>query len=162
MARTTDCAQHVISAALDAGFRESGAVSLPYTSDDTRSPVVAVRSTGLGLDSIIGYQTAEGINVAMVDEKYLQELLRISNSRFDINSERIQRFHASLTKHFVQDKSAEKGAGPSQWEPEEARRSRKRAEGLQRQWELQLANTLKAAEVSSNEDADMYLLDDQP
>lgn len=115
-------AQKVLGAALGAGFRESGAVSLGASKTGESNPMVAVRSTGYSLDSIIGYQDAQGRNTALVDDAYLRTLTRIANDRFKINVERIDRFRSALTS-----------TSETQWEDAESRKRRKKEEGLARQ-----------------------------
>ena len=95
--------------------------------------MVAVRSTGYSFDSIIGYQDDSGRNVPMVDEKYLQTLTAIANNRFNINTERIARFRHALMEAFQPSAST---SGKPEWEDADARKRRKREEGLARQREL--------------------------
>ncbi|EUC38915.1 hypothetical protein COCCADRAFT_353 [Bipolaris zeicola 26-R-13] len=125
-----DDAQHVLNAALAAGFRESGAVSLGSTKGES-NPIVAVRSAGYSFDSIIGYQNANGDNIALVNEKYLQTLVSIANERFKINLDRITRFRNALL-----DAQQQSTSHPPDWEDADARKKRKREEGLARQQAL--------------------------
>ncbi|EMD96018.1 hypothetical protein COCC4DRAFT_35763 [Bipolaris maydis ATCC 48331] len=125
-----DDAQHVLNAALAAGFRESGAVSLGSTKGES-NPIVAVRSAGYSFDSIVGYQNANGDNIALVNARYLQILVSIANERFKINLDRIARFRNTLLETQQQSTSH-----PPDWEDADARKKRKREEGLARQQAL--------------------------
>ncbi len=58
--------------------------------------MVAVRTTGLAFDSIIGYQTPEGSVVSTVDEQHLRTLVQIANVRFRANVDRTDRFSAAI------------------------------------------------------------------
>jgi tRNA wybutosine-synthesizing protein 3 len=168
MAATLHHAQPVLSAASSAGFRESGLQSLrclDFLNDASgqsetttvsdapgASPIVAVRSSGLSLESIIGY-CEEGDNTdsngdppvivrSLVTEEYLQMLVALANERFVVNRERVERFRTRLlelcssslspttTKH-----RGKKQPPGSDWEDAQVRRERKRAEGLQRKKE---------------------------
>src|SRR5262245_6295624 len=100
MAASLKDSQRVLTAALSAGFRESGAVSLNALKTGELNPMVAVRSTGYSFDAIVGYQNHLGENVALVDENYLRTLVGIANGRFKINSERIARFQSSLLEQY--------------------------------------------------------------
>ncbi|KAJ4356027.1 uncharacterized protein N0V89_004054 [Didymosphaeria variabile] len=130
-----DC-QRVLTAALSAGFRESGAVSMTPSKSGEINPMVAVRSTGYSFDSIIGYHDDAGRNIALVDQKYLQTLMHIANERFQINAERIARFRTALLRQYQHQPFESSGSAASEWEDAEARKQRKRAEGLARQQAL--------------------------
>lgn len=148
MAATLYHANPVLSAASSSGFRESGLQSLRCLDgdDDGPSPIVAVRSAGLALESVIGYcedtddgdqESKEPVVYSLVSEEYLQMLVAISNERFSINAERKSRFRTNLLELCSPAQSgASKMKGksrPSGWEDPETRRERKRAEGLMRQ-----------------------------
>ncbi|GAB1312176.1 hypothetical protein MFIFM68171_02386 [Madurella fahalii] len=123
-------AQMVIQAGMEAGFRETGAVSLlKRQSDEEAMPMVAVRSMGLSFESLIGVET-DGIRRSIVASEYLKTLVQIANERFVENQKRIARFSAALEAAFVASK------GMENWEDTEARRERKRQEGLRRRDEL--------------------------
>ncbi|KAL1605412.1 hypothetical protein SLS60_004962 [Paraconiothyrium brasiliense] len=130
-----DC-QHVLTAALSAGFRESGAVSLTPSKSGEINPMVAVRSTGYSFDAIIGYHDDAGRNIALVDQEYLQTLVHIANERFHINTERIARFRTALLGQYQHQPTESFGSAASEWEDAEVRKQRKRAEGLARQQTL--------------------------
>lgn len=127
-------AQAVLAAASSAGFRESGAMGLSSSVDGDVTPMVAVRSTGLGFDSIIGYQNAHGTAISLVTEEYLKILVKTANERFKINAERIERFRSGVQSFY--DPGKRTGIDPgSQWEDKHARKVRKREEGLAKQRE---------------------------
>ncbi|KAL2007534.1 hypothetical protein VTN00DRAFT_8972 [Thermoascus crustaceus] len=151
MAATLKHAQPVLTAASSAGFRESGLQSLRCldddNDDDTSPIIVAVRSSGLSLESIVGYCDGEDGNGepiirSLVTEEYLRMLVGIANERFEVNADRVERFQTKLMELFsvpqaAQSGSKGKGKGkvksrPAGWEDPEARRERKRAEGLRR------------------------------
>ncbi|KAF2277633.1 uncharacterized protein EI97DRAFT_396574 [Westerdykella ornata] len=126
----------VLTAALSAGFRESGAVSLGASKAGDVNPMVAVRSTGYSFDSIIGFQDFEGQNYAMVSEACLRNLVNIANSRFRVNQERINRFQKALLEQYAQKEVDNKPNFTPEWEDADARRRRKREEGLARRQQL--------------------------
>ncbi|KAL3460657.1 methyltransferase TYW3-domain-containing protein [Aspergillus heterothallicus] len=143
MAATLHHAQPVLSAASRSGFRESGLQGLRcLEGDKAPSPVVAVRSAGLALESVIGFyedigdgDDGQGVIRSLVTEEYLQMLVSMSNERFLTNSERKERFRTALlnacstTDQSAKAKTKAK-TKPSGWEDAEQRRERKRAEGL--------------------------------
>jgi tRNA wybutosine-synthesizing protein 3 len=144
-------AQLVLSAALTAGFRESGAVGLNASKDGTTSPMVAVRSTGLGMESIVGYEDNSGNLVSLVDEDYLHKLMSIANHRFKMNTERIERFWTAL----LNSQSATT-VNPA-WEDSEERKRRKREQGLKMQEALKAKRT--AADNQDDRMGDLSGLD---
>ncbi|TKA69864.1 hypothetical protein B0A55_08921 [Friedmanniomyces simplex] len=114
-------AQHAATAALTAGFRESGITGILSPSPaQPATPMVAVRSSGLVFDCIIGYSSTSTTLgrgepeisdastggdgeaprpqriVPMVSEAYLRTLLGIANQRFTTNGERRERFRKAL------------------------------------------------------------------
>ncbi|KAH8730624.1 methyltransferase TYW3-domain-containing protein [Phaeosphaeriaceae sp. PMI808] len=134
---STNHAQRILTAGLGAGFRESGAVSLSTTKGGDSTPLVAVRSTGYSFDSIIGYQDQDGQNIPLVDERYLQTLILIVNDRFRINKERIDRFRTAIINAFQPQNVSPYASASPEWEEADARKRRKREEGLARQQALQ-------------------------
>lgn len=144
MTATLHHAQPVLSAASSSGFRESGLQSLRCLEGDRApSPIVAVRSAGLALESIIGYcededqnEDSEPVIRSLVSEEYLQMLVNISNERFSVNTERKERFKSTVVDGFSVDSnsgsSGSKGKTRPGWEDPEKRKERKRAEGLMR------------------------------
>ncbi|OJJ43107.1 hypothetical protein ASPZODRAFT_74918 [Penicilliopsis zonata CBS 506.65] len=152
MTATLKHAQPVLAAASGSGFRESGLQSLRCLGEGQEgpSPIVAVRSSGLSLESVIGYcdesnpeEDGEPVVRSLVTEGYLEMLIAMSNERFSTNSERRERFRSSLldlcsaaqSQHTKTTGKAR--ARPAGWEDPEARRERKRAEGLARKRALE-------------------------
>ena len=124
-------AKPILAAALDSGFRESGVQSLKSLEDSNAFPMVAVRTAGLGLSSVIGIVHAgcdseTGAVHVLVDDAYLRVLLALANERFNANSERIRRLQESLSRL----KEPKKGRYGDDWEDRAVRAERKRAEGL--------------------------------
>jgi len=152
MAASLHHAQPILSAAINAGFRESGVQSLKNIEDPNAFPMIAVRTAGLALGSIIGYareNETDGEEVhALVSEEYLETLLRLSNARFAANAERIKRFSDSLFHGYE--------SSDSSWEDPRSRRERKRAEGLEKK------DQLRAQDGQMDEDHDFEALDDGP
>ncbi|KAJ4369135.1 hypothetical protein N0V83_006219 [Neocucurbitaria cava] len=124
-------AQRILTAALTAGFRESGAVGLNSTKNGDTTPMVAVRSTGYSFDSIIGHHEEGGRNIPIVDANYLRTLVCIANERFKVNTERIARFRKALMESYYPQPAL--GAAKPDWEESDTRKARKREEGLARQ-----------------------------
>ena len=111
---------------MNAGFRESGLQSL-----SVQSPMVAIRTAGLALDSLIGYQVDNASTIhPLVSEEYLRLLTIIANERFIANKERIGRLQQEL-KAIVEREEKETRMDGS-WEDSETRRVRMREEGLRR------------------------------
>lgn len=108
-------------------------MGLSSSMDGNTTPMVAVRSTGLGFDSIIGYQNADGSINSLVTEEYLKILVNTANERFKTNSERIERFRSGLSAFYQVDKRKNGDDSGSSWEDKDARKARKRAEGLAKQ-----------------------------
>ena len=126
-------AQRVLTAAINAGFRESGVQSLKNLDDPQAFPMVAIRSSGLAFESVVGastfeaeerYNDDEDVN-SLVTEEYLELLLKLANERFKANSERMKRFEDELFGKQIRKETP--------WEDGETRRERKRAEGLRKQ-----------------------------
>lgn len=141
LASTSRIAQQVLSAALESGFRESGATTIPSsTSRQVNASIpLAIRTTGLAFDNIIGFgcaspttcATEDEILEAMVPESYLKSLMLIANEKFRINRSRTERFRRLLAETFASHRG-----GENEWEDADLRRERKRAEGLHRREEL--------------------------
>ena len=129
-------AQPILAAAINAGFRESGIQSLKNLDDSEAFPMVAIRTAGVALESLVGLipdrmqdrkdgtETEEHI-IRIVSEEYLELLVNIANERFKTNAERMKRFEQDLFKR-------ESGLGQA-WEDSKSRQERKRAEGLKQQ-----------------------------
>jgi tRNA wybutosine-synthesizing protein 3 len=164
MAATLQHAHPVLSAAATSGFRESGLQSLRcLEGENGPSPIVAVRSAGLSLESVIGYcefsdeeddtGTKEPVIRSLVTEEYLQMLVAISKERFSINAERKERFRTSLLDLCSREQSSgsrpRSKAKPEGWEDPAARRERKRAEGLMRKKVLEAQTTTADSETTA-------------
>lgn len=147
-------AQMVLMAAMQAGFRESGAINLVHSAHEPM-PMVGIRCVGLSFDSIIGClhqgPEAEHHSVwSLVAEDYLHTLTTIANERFAENAKRTENFRARLLHLFQTQNQTLSSLGTGRTEPSRAawedaacRRERKRAEGLKRKQEL---HEMKAAE----------------
>lgn len=125
----------VLRAGLAAGFRESGAINLTNPSSPT--PMVAIRSMGLGLESMVGLLDSNDEAMCFVSEKSLGGLLTISNERFEENSRRKERFWKALLEGVQTGSSGDglkkkRGEDGGDWEDKEVRRERLRREGLER------------------------------
>ncbi|KAL7930455.1 methyltransferase TYW3 domain-containing protein [Trichoderma chlorosporum] len=138
-------AQLLLRCALQAGFRESGAINITPQSSEQTMPMVAIRSMGLSLESLVGYQDLDGQRRRIVSAGYFKMLLRISNERFVENTKRIERFRSAFKEAVLEPKSssAPKKLNPEgkEWEDAAARRERLRAEGLKRKAALQAEKT---------------------
>jgi tRNA wybutosine-synthesizing protein 3 len=136
-------AQAALQAATQSGFRESGISGLLDNKGQPSTPMVAVRSSGLALDSVIGFKdldsstTGVGTIQPMVSESYLRAIVRLANERFSINEERKVRFFDAFYQQRPAQISGSK-AGSIGFESRAARKERKRAEGLTRQQQMLL------------------------
>ena len=92
-------AQQVLAAAIQAGFRESVAINLT-SENHPATPLVAVRSSGLGLDCVVGYVGEDGHMHSFVSEDYLGLVVQIANERFTTNTDRISRFRSLLLSKY--------------------------------------------------------------
>lgn len=126
-------ARPLLAAAINAGFRESGVQSLKILDEPDSGVMVAVRTTGLSFETIVGTVVPsdggdqEEVMQSVVDEKYLGMCVGVVNERFRWNDERRERFRREL-------KSAmEREGAKSSWETKEERSRRKKEEGLSRQ-----------------------------
>lgn len=98
--------------------------------------MVAVRTAGLAFDSVVAYLDHSRKVVPMVEEGYLRTLLQVSLDRFQVNTERKERFREALL-HAIQGVGKSGRENKEGWEPADQRRERKRAEGLRRKAEMQ-------------------------
>lgn len=157
LAASLEDSRRVLTAALTAGFRESGAVSLNQMQSGELNPMVAVRSTGYSLDSIIGYQNDSGTNISIVDENYLQTLIGVANGRFNINTQRITRFRSSLLEQYKLHSDMDLLPTGPVWEDAKVRKQRKREEGLARQQALRYESVAgsTAAETEPSYDGNL-------
>jgi tRNA wybutosine-synthesizing protein 3 len=97
-------------------------LNLWSSSPEPATPMVGIRSMGLALASVIGFER-DGKQLCMVPEYQLGNLVAISNVRFKENTKRIERFGSLLR---------EMGKDGEEWEDAQVRRERKRAEGLKK------------------------------
>ncbi|KAG5979628.1 hypothetical protein E4U55_004932 [Claviceps digitariae] len=140
-------AQALLQAALQAGFRESGALNIAAQANSSATPMVAIRSMGLSFESLIGYE-ANGRRYQLVTGPYLQALMVIARERFAENAKRIARFRRGFSVMSMRQDGRH-------WEDGRARRERMREEGLRRREALAGAERGrhgKKAEVSEEDD----------
>ena len=119
---------------MTAGFRESGISGIVDGKGGPATPMLAVRSSGLAFDSIIGFKSAtdDAPIRLVVSESYLRTLVKLTDERFRVNAERKERFRQA----FLQQVKSMRGKRPATdgqvYEPVDVRRERKRREGLER------------------------------
>jgi len=108
LTQSAEHAQSLLSVAMASGFRESGISGVVDSKGHHTTPMLAVRSSGLSVDCIIGFQAAVGDNVPgtqqiqpMVSEDYLRTLLQVANERFRQNTERKERFRVGVSNDFA-------------------------------------------------------------
>ncbi|KAK0121665.1 hypothetical protein ONS95_009952 [Cadophora gregata] len=155
-------AQIVLSAALQAGFRESGALNLTSSTADPPTPMVGIRSMGLALESVIGFES-EGREICMLPEWQLKHLVEVSNQRFLENTKRIERFRTLLREMSVSGaglaRESKKGEDGGEWEDAVVRRERKKAEGLRRAEEMRKARDSYGTSQSADDLPELNILD---
>ncbi|KAI0476102.1 methyltransferase TYW3-domain-containing protein [Xylariaceae sp. FL0804] len=126
------------------------------TATATATPMVAIRSMGLAFESLVGVRRRMGgggedgggaNDRAAVSPAYLRSLLRVADARFAENARRIARFRAAVLaaagrlddgRGDGRGEGEGEGEGGQEWEDAQARRERKRAEGLRRRAELEV------------------------
>lgn len=157
MAASLCHAKPLLSAAINSGFRESGVQSLKNLDDPNACPMVAVRTAGLGLDAIIASVTEDdevgGCRFhQLVPNDYAIMLMRVANERFDANKQRIEKFRVCLKEAMALE--MEKVQHSKQWETPEARRQRKRDEGLRAKEAVavELSQDISFTDFSSSDD----------
>ncbi|KAJ2906002.1 hypothetical protein MKZ38_003485 [Zalerion maritima] len=187
-------AQIVLKGGLQAGFRESGAHGLvpaagsaaaaatkatppshpcsrswaaPPEQDQAITPMVAIRSMGLGFESLIGYQSTDGENHLVVSPEYLWSLVGIANERFKENTKRIARFREALEGGMEKEandgggggnggKGGKRGDGENgEWEDTGKRRERKRVEGLRKAEEARRRKVVHREAGGTGEEEDL-------
>ncbi|KEF61889.1 uncharacterized protein A1O9_03461 [Exophiala aquamarina CBS 119918] len=125
-------ARPLLSAAINAGFRESGVQSLRVLGDQNSGVMVAIRTAGLAFETVVGVvENVEGQAQdqevrRIVSEDYLAMCATVVNERFKWNDVRRERLRAE-TRRFIGRQQGEMR------EDEDERRLRKRREGLLRQ-----------------------------
>ena len=117
--------------------------------------MVAVRSSGLALSSLIGFLSTDSDGEervqSIVDEDQLRLLLELGNARFETNAERIRRFEANLFQG-----REHQGDG---WEHANERWERKRAEGLREKERVQQENARRRLDNETSAPKDRILLE---
>ena len=156
-------AQKVLKCGLQAGFRESGAHGLvPLPSEaEAPTPMVGIRTMGLGFESLIGYQSGDHVSL-IVDREYLDVLVDVANERFVENAGRIERFRKALLVEFAEGgderkKGKGKGKDGGDWEDAATRRERKRIEGLRRAEETRKGKGNGEAVVGDGDENDDFM-----
>jgi tRNA wybutosine-synthesizing protein 3 len=155
-------AKPLLSAAINSGFRESGVQSLKNLDDPNSCPMVAVRTAGLGLEAIIAsvIQDSEelpGRLQHLVANDYGTMLLKLANKRFEANQQRIEKFRVFLREAMASE--TKKVQQSEAWESPEARRQRKRDQGLRDQEAVKakLARDIDFKTLLSSEDDQGHL-----
>lgn len=93
--------------------------------------MVAVRSMGLALESLVGFHQ-DGRELCNVPEEALRTLLEIANERFQYNATRIAKFRELLIQSTSPDIGPNRKGDGVDWEDAKERKNRKRLEGLRR------------------------------
>lgn len=152
-AATPGAAKTFLNHSLFSGYRNSGI--LP----STKRTMLAIRST-LKLDAPIAYipsstsssttgsttGTGEEKIYLMVSLSYLRVLIDLSNDKFRMNVAQMARFEERLTKHLLTAENVtpkKVGDQGGEWEDKEARKERKRREGMLKQEETAKARAEK-------------------
>ncbi|KAG0252870.1 hypothetical protein BG011_006703 [Mortierella polycephala] len=157
-AATPMAAKSFLNHSLFSGYRNSGI--LP----SAKRTMLAIRST-LKIDAPVAYiptgvpsssttTAASGTGAETPDPKihlmvslqYLRMLIELSNDKFRMNVAQMSRFEQRLKEHLLQNDSTDgsekkKMGDQGEWEDKEARKERKRKEGLEKQ---ELAAKVKA------------------
>ena len=123
-------AKPLLAAAINAGFRESGVQSLKVLDDPGSGVMLAVRTSGLVFETVVGTSREnergrESVH-GMVTEEYLRMCATVINERFEWNEVRKQRLMKEIAK-ILQNQEQDEA-----WEDDDARARRKREEGLRR------------------------------
>ena len=118
-------------------------------------PTLAIRTTGLAFDCIIGHYNARTQNLCqMVDERYISMLSTIANARFKENERRRELFSRAIYSLLST------GSG---WETKEMRKQRMRMEGLIKSAKLRdnilKSNDSPSPEVGEDEEVSSLCLD---
>ncbi|KAG0028739.1 hypothetical protein BGZ81_004467 [Podila clonocystis] len=159
-ASTPTAAKQFLNHSLFSGYRNSGI--LP----SAKRTMLAIRST-LKLDAPIAYiphpttsssssstSTSDPIYL-MVSLTYLRVLIELSNDKFCANVDQMGRFERRLTEHLVGANSSAPGGvkqgDQGAWEDKDARRERKKREGLERAAAAAAERARNAEEVQEEE-----------
>lgn len=162
---STNHAQLILKCALEAGFRESGALNIfsSIPRGDAATPMVAVRTMGLSFESLVGFEDGNGARVATASPSYLRTLLDIGNDRFKENAKRIARFRQTLVAEIAASatgRPARVGHGGAEWEDAAVRKERKKAEGLRRKAEIVAGRTVGEGRAALAEGSDAVQADE--
>lgn len=87
--------------------------------------MLAVRTTGLSFDTIVGCLASETTISPLVTPSYVPFMVSQANKHFRHNAARTKRFTEALMGRF-------RAAQDDSWEPADLRRARMREEGLKR------------------------------
>jgi tRNA wybutosine-synthesizing protein 3 len=118
------------------------------------SPMVAIRCNGLTIDSIIGIVDCSNGRIRnIVDGTYLRTLVKICNLRFEDNKRRVNNFGANIEDVLFKDTKEE---GKEVSEDKEARKLRKREEGLKKQIELKVTQDIEGEIIGDDTGAPEY------
>ncbi|KAF9356148.1 hypothetical protein BGX26_005659 [Mortierella sp. AD094] len=141
-ASTPVAAKTFLNHSLFSGYRNSGILpSAKRTMLAIRStlkidtPIAYIPSTPSMPSGNLGSETEPKIHL-MVSLTYLRVLIELSNDKFRMNVAQMGRFEKRLTEHLLKDDSNlgnKKIGDQGEWEDKEARRERKRKEGLIKQ-----------------------------
>ena len=144
----------MVNSGLQAGFRESGILNIiSKGSQEAATPMVGIRSMGLGFESLAGLE-ANGQRQMIVSKEYLQILVDLAKERFVENTRRIERFR-TLFLEAVKPASAQRTNADGQvWEDAATRRERLKSEGLRRQ---QMKRAEEQAEQGGHQSDDLNL-----
>lgn len=122
-------AKPLLSASINAGFRESGVQSLKALDDEEAGVMLAVRTAGCVFETVVGYvdESVDGQEVyrSVVGEEWLGVCVGVVNGRFGSNRERKERLRGEIRGLKMGGQSED-----GEWEDKEVRRARKRKEGL--------------------------------
>ncbi|KAG0149826.1 hypothetical protein CROQUDRAFT_653115 [Cronartium quercuum f. sp. fusiforme G11] len=123
MARSVEIAAVVLRAAIAAGFRNSG-----LTIGQRGKVILAIRSSTGGLDVPIACLSSQNNETErfelVVEEDYLSNLLKIGHELMSKNQSRLTRLFTAL------ESSLKPSNQVIEWEPQDERRKRMKAEGL--------------------------------
>ncbi|KAF8933386.1 hypothetical protein BGZ58_006390 [Dissophora ornata] len=138
---------------------------IPLSSTATPSllstPSKAASATGTSSSSPSSTPGAEEPRIhLMVSLTYLRVLIELSNDKFRMNVAQMDRFEKRLSEHLLNNSEASLGkktGDQGEWEDKEARKERKRKEGLLKQQQAQAlkaeAEARRAAEAEAEEGA---------
>ncbi|KAG0357923.1 hypothetical protein BG005_002988 [Podila minutissima] len=160
-ASTPTAAKQFLNHSLFSGYRNSGI--LP----SAKRTMLAIRST-LKLDAPIAYiphpttsassttSSSSDPIYLMVSLTYLRVLIELSNDKFRANVDQMGRFERRLTEHLVGGANSSAQGGVKQgdqgaWEDKDARRERKKREGLERAAAAAAERARKAEEEQEEE-----------